>query len=335
MRFVALALVLLGGLVSAGAQTGARHLQFDDGPAHNKSQVPGLLWQAIHSAHHAHYSGEKTVQFLHNGKSFSHEELVYRDGVKTRIEFPAGSHFAGQVIVEDANGRKHYFPDRNEVVVLPPRREESLDRLLRLVDRAKQGKVGLAVASGQRIAGLLTSQVVVSDESGNVTQRIYIEPKSGVVLKRELFEAGGSRWGAFEYSQVDLNPPPFDPSLFQFERRGVRTVTPKDLLRKLVVGKEFVGVSLPPSSGYLLEESRLDKIDGTPVLIESYVKKGETKEGSKLSVFEISGTVEPSQFARFSRNDFHAASIQKDGKTYVVVGSLGLDSLNQLAQSLN
>jgi len=325
MRFVALTVATLCAVGTVWAQP----------VISNSGDVPGLLYRAIHSAKRAHYSGRKTVEFIHNGKAISHDEIVYRDGLKTRIEFPQGSKFSGQIIVEDEKGRKHYFPDRNEVLVLPPRREESLDRLIRLVKRAQDKKVGLSSSQGQRVAGLLTNQIVVTDGAGNITQRIYIEPKSGIVLKRELFEAGGSRWGSFEFSQIDLDPPPFDGSLFQFERRGVHVVTPRDELKKLVAGKEFSPVWLPPSTGFLLEESHLDKIESTPALIESYVKKGDYQGTAKISVFELVGAVDPEQFRKFNRDEYHAASVQKEGKTFVVVGSLDEDSLKQLLQNLN
>jgi hypothetical protein len=179
----ALVSVLIAGclIALASAQVGTKAMRLQERPGFT-GDVPWLLHRAIHSAKNAHYTGRRTIEFVHQGKSLHHDEIVFRDGDRTRVEFPEGSKFVGQIIVEDTGGRKHYFPDRNEVLVLPPRREESFDRLLRLVMRAKGKKVGLTVAAGDTVAGFQTRQVVVSDESGNVTQRIFIEPKSGVVL---------------------------------------------------------------------------------------------------------------------------------------------------------
>jgi hypothetical protein len=292
--------------------------------------VPPVLKNAIANGSRARYSGRRTVEFWRAPKDLKHEEIVTRDGDRTRVEFPAGSRFAGRIYVENGHERREYHPESNEVWILPARHEESENRLARLASRGVGRKVVFSIAAASRVAGYPTDQVVVSDPHGNVIQRLYIEPNSGVLLKREVFDAGGARIGMFEFSEINLDPPPFDPSLFRFDRKNVRIVTPIDRLRDLSASEHFLAVALARSSGYRLDEVRTAKIRGEQVLVESY-----SSHQGKLSLFELRSDVDTDRLREFARGDeLHGYAWKSGAFTFVLVGNLDPGSLARLSQSV-
>ncbi len=317
--------LLLGAAPPASAQWRERHRNPE---FLNSPQVPEVLRTAITAGARARYTGRRTVQFWRDMKNPRHDEIVIRDGQKTRIEFPEGSKFQGQIIVEDAVERRHYFPERNEVMISPPRHEESEQRLFRLAQRGSRGNVVLSTAPGERVAGYSTEQVLVADRQGNVLQRLYIEPRTGVLLKRDVFDPGGARIGSFEFTQIELDPPAIDPSVFRFERKGVRVVTPYDELRKIAGKNRFLPFSLPTSTGYRLDEVRMAHPHGEDVLVQVYVSRH-----GKLSLFELRSQVSPERLREFARDELHASSWQANGFTFVLVGSLDQTQLDRLAQA--
>ena len=87
--------------------------------------LPEALKLAIRKSDSLKFVGTRTVEFRRRGDTVRITEYVTRDGQRIRLEFPEGSDFAGQVIVENASERKHYLPATNEIRILPPRKDES------------------------------------------------------------------------------------------------------------------------------------------------------------------------------------------------------------------
>jgi len=233
-----------------------------------------------------------------------------RDGERTRIEFPSGSAYDGQVIVEDAAERRHYLPDQNTIRVLPARRDEGLAKLRTLM---RDG--GVTAQPGERIAGYPTVEVTGKDTVGNVVQRFAIEPESGMVLRYQLYDATGTELGGFAYSKVDLSPGAFAPTLFQIERRGAKLITPYDQLRILAKRAGYPPVSLPPSSGYRLDTVRIVKLEDGRVLAQNYVGPG-----GRLSLYELQAAVSPARLRRQGGRVLNTLSWTANGTTFVLVG---------------
>ena len=284
--------------------------------------------RAITAGKHARFVGQRVVQFWRTDKARKHEEIVTRDGDFTRVEFPEGSKNAGQVIVENREERRHYFPARNELLIQPPRHEESLMRLVRMAKRGAKGKLQFTSGPGSRIAGYATEQLTIADAEGNVTQQLSIEPKSGVVLRREVFDPGGAKIGYFEFTKIDLNPPPLDPSLFRFERKGVKIVTPLDRLKDVAAHGGFQPVTLPPATGYKLDEVRIAHIEGQDVLVQTF-----WSHHGKVSLFQLKSTVNPVRLQKSAGEDLHTVSRTTNGVSVVLMGSASQDELNRLAQA--
>ena len=128
--------------------------------------------------------------------------------------------------------------------------EEPLMRLGEMVrgGRGAQIKEG----SGGAVAGQQTTLLTFSDPGGNTLGKLWLDPETAMVLKRELFDVSGRLVGSMEFTRVDLNPK-FDESDFKITRRGARIVTLDEMLRRQA---NVVGVRplrLAEGSGFVLE----------------------------------------------------------------------------------
>ncbi len=294
-------------------------------PVRAAATMPPVLQRALQAADGLRFTGRRTVTVLKDGQPNRHDEIVMRDGPQIRIEFPNDGAYAGQVIVENETERRHFNPATNQVRVLLPRRDEGLQRLRGL---ARSGRV--TVAPGERIAGYATTELLVRDKAGNPLQRLAIEPDSGMVLRRVVYDATGVQVGGFAYSRVDLNPGAFDPALFHIERKGVQTTTPWDTLRRLAKKGGYAAVGLPEVTGFRLDSARLARSADTPALQQIYVGPG----GARLSLFQLRGSIDPDSLRRVGAKRLHTLSWTDGGLTYVLLGPQDDATLARLKGSI-
>ncbi|CAN5415228.1 hypothetical protein BH11ARM1_BH11ARM1_04470 [soil metagenome] len=289
-----------------------------------QENTPWVLRKAIDVASKLRYVGSRTVEFRKDGKTERYTELVTKDGDNLRIEFPSGSKYAGQIIVEGKDERRHFFPDKNEIHILPPRREEAMSRLARMVKRP--GRFVLSSADGEVVAGNPTTQVVVSDQKGNVMQRLFIS-RSGLLLKREMFDPVGTPVGGFEFTSVDTSPKIY-PGLFRLERKGAKVVRPTDMLRSAAQEGGFVFAMLKPSTGYNLMFSRASKADGNDLLMQFYAQ-----DGQRLSLFQVKSEVSSEQLSEFA-HDLQVYSFKSRGNTFILMGTQDVADLKKLSRAM-
>lgn len=270
--------------------------------------MPSVLQRALRASNALRFTGRRTVTVLKEGRPDTHEEIVVRDGPQIRVEFPRDGAYSGQVIVENGTERRHFNPATNEVRILPARHDEGLQRL-----RAIARTGGISVAPGERVAGYATTEVLVRDAAGNPLQRLSIEPESGMVLRRIVYDATGLQVGGFVYTRVDLAPGNLDPALFRIERKGVQTTTPWDALRRLARKNGYAAVGLPESTGFRLDAVHMARPAGTPALHQVYVGPG----GARLSLIQLRGPVEVGELRKKRLN---ALSWTDGGLTFVLLG---------------
>jgi outer membrane lipoprotein-sorting protein len=263
--------------------------------------------------------------FRRGPETDEYRETIFRDGDRLRIEFEPGSKFAGQIIVEDARERRHFYPDRNEIRVSGPRREESLQRLMNWVKRDR--KFTFAQGPGGTVAGLATTLISIRDPRGNVMQKLYIEPRRAVVLKRELFDPVGSKIGTFEFENISFRPR-LTADLFEINRRGARVIMPMDDVRRLVREKGFAFRVLPASTGFRLEGAWTFDVESKPVLVQMY-RAGE----DRVSLHQTLGDVDPERLRKFAKGRDQTIFTWRDaGRSYVLVGEQSEDALRQLSR---
>jgi hypothetical protein len=292
----------------------------------DRADVPAVLRRAFASGKRARYIGVRVVRFRRGPETTQHTEYVTRDGTNLRIEFPRESPLAGQVIVETKRERRHYFPDRNEIQVLPPRREEAFERLARLV-KSSRDRLRFALGNDGVVAGKSTEQVVVSDPAGNVLQRLFIEPNTGLVLKRELFDPVGTPVGGFEFTEIDLRPR-IDPGVFRIVRRGARVLTPTQILEATAKREGFRPIVLPATNGVRLEWSGVREIEGDSVLIQAYADQ---QGQGRLTLFQLRRIVSAERLNALARGKVNFVFWRRDGRTFVLVGNRSVEELRRLA----
>jgi negative regulator of sigma E activity len=252
-------------------------------------------------------------------------EFVWQDGPRTRIEFPEASPYKGQIIVEDDHQRLHYYPDRNEIDVEPPRRM----RPPRMVPAGEQKpKFTHVITTGGLVAGKQTQLVTVADQSGNVMQRMWIEPHTGVMLKRVLLDRGGSQRGYFEFTKINFRPK-FSPGDFKIERKGATLITPVMQVQRLALQKGLSLIVLPPSSEYQLEGARAMDREGQDVLVQTYRGKS-----GRFQIFQVKGPINPERLRRFARGRLSTYSWMHGSESLALVGELPETRLRELARVL-
>lgn len=282
-------------------------------PIRAAAVLPPALRRALQASDTLRFSGRRTVTLMKDGQPNRHEEIVMRDGPQIRIEFPREGPYSGQVIVENGDDRRHYIPRTNEVRVEAAKREEGLQHLRQL---ARDGRV--TTEPGGRVAGYDTTTVVVRDAAGNPLQRLAIEPESGMVLTRQVYDATGVQVGGFEFTSVNLSPASFDSSLFRIERKGVQTTTFWDKLQTLATRNGYRAVGLPESTGFQLDGVNFNrKLIASGVLVQNYTGPG----GGRLSLFQLREAVDPTSLRnKGGRRLLHSLSWTDGGITFVLLG---------------
>ncbi len=292
------------------------------------SEFPALLKLSVNNANKQRYSGVRVVEYRQNGNSKRYEEWVSRSGRKSRVEFPSSSEFAGQVIVEDRGERRHYFPDKNEVHISPARREDALDRLAGMARRA--GKTKFTEQPGETIAGLKSILISLVDERGSIMQKMFIEPKTGIVLRRELFDRTGAPTGSFSFSKINLSPQ-FDDRIFILDPKGARTITPTDRIVEVARKDGYIAAALSGASGLKLDAVRTSTLSGEDVLMEIYAAG---RERITLFQFKHVVNVDSMKLKRTSSGEFGTHSWTYRGHTFVLVGGPNAGALSKIAESL-
>lgn len=326
-----LSIALLLSATVAGAQVRPRRL-LGGGPARKVQrnwvvppQVPPALKLALGVFDRIRYSGTRVIQVKSGTNRQEHTEYVVTNGPETRIEFPVESPLHGQVIVENASERRQYFPARNEIQVGPPQRDQAVQRLATMV--ARRG-VTVTEASGGAVAGMQTEVVSISDRKGNLLQKLWIEGKSGLILKRELYDKLGTLQASFEFTQANLNPI-IHPSDFKLERKGVKVITPDDVLTRIIRKERFQDVRLPAGTPYKLEGARVQKIVDQRVLVQQYAGNGH-----RVTLYQLNASVDPSRLGKLAPNGVQVYSWNSGGASFVLVGDLPETELKDLGHRL-
>ena len=287
-------------------------------------QLPPVLRQALRKVSNARYSGTRIVEVMEGANRERYTEYVLRDGTRSRTWFPSASPYAGQVIVESPKERRHYYPGRNEIYVGPPRREEALARLIGL---GRRTGIKFSVKDGGAIAGRPTLMVGIAEANGNPIQKLWIDRDQLVILKRELFDAVGTRVGAFEFSEIEYRPNVSNAD-FELERKGAKIVTPVDELMRLARAVKMTPVRIPDGEGYRLEWVRRLPGGRAPVIQQAYARDGVT-----LSLFQAGADITLPMMKRIPKG-VESFTWSQDGNTFAMIGNVSPDELRRLARLL-
>lgn len=330
---------LLGVFAVSTAQDGRRHdgergRGFSEGASQDLKDLdlPYLLKRAVEVGPRLRYAGTRVIEFKRGSQRNSHKEFVVKDGSKIRITFPSDSDFAGQVIIENGDAREHYFPSRNEIEVLASRREETLTRMVTLMSRGRKGgdKPKFDVGDSETVAGRRCTPVAICDPRGNALVRFWIDQRTAMVLKRELYDPAGGVVGSQEFQSIDYRPR-IRQDDFQLPMRisGATRLSQEMIARRLMKEKGMMEVFLPSDGDYKLEGSRAFGNSEKPTLMLFY--RG--PEGP-LTLHQVDGEVDESKLRRNVPDDLNVYTWKTRGRTFALIGKLGVDDLKRLAAKI-
>ncbi len=262
-KHIGVACALLGVVAISNSQT--------PGDRGNKPEsfknLPEALSRAMRMSLSLKYSGERRVELRLGAERIRNFETIWKDGSNRRIEYDDRSSFKGQIIVEKGKKRLQFFPDRNEIHVSGGSRDEALHRLMESVKMAVREKWIIAAHDSEVIAGIKTQKISMTKANGQVAQNLWIDPRSGLILKRELFDSAGTVQGFYEFTRVNLRPS-IRSQDFEIRVPGAKVLTPNDLAMKLMNQHGFTKLFLASGEGRELDSARV--ISDGKVLILHY-----------------------------------------------------------------
>lgn len=315
--------------VVAGIGLIAASLAFPQAPNRKiippKADLPPIITKALGSSR-LRFSGERTLQFAARALRRSHTEIVIHDGDRTRVEFPAGSPLAGQVIVEDGNQRQQYLPRGNEIEILPPRNDVTMLRLGNVFKHALNQGWTIGTGTGVLLAGVQTQEAFIKDPKGVTRQRLWIDPATGMILKRIVYTPGGDFQAGFEYTSIDYSTRLW-PGVFAINKPGARIITPDMRAKALAAKGGFTRVAPPAGSPFKLENSRMVNLPNQQALLEVY-----SGPSGRVSLFHLRSMIDPQKLQQFAQGRYHVYTWQRNGETLALVGDIDERRLEELAK---
>lgn len=254
------------------------------------------------------------------GRSFQIEEQYSQRGPWVRIDYPAGSPYAGQVVIDTPKERRHFMPSRGETWTSQPKFDLRLERVAHLY---RLGRLKLSTGEVQTVATLPTRLLLVQLPNGAVVQRAYVHEPSGLVLKREMIGPGGQAMGGYEFTQVKLKA---GLSRRDFQLPDAKVVTPDDRRRVLVAEHGFADrvVVIP---GYRLDSADVFDRDGTKTLVLSYAGLA-----GRVSLFQSRRPIDGRRLRRFSGPGSASHAWQEGSVHFVLLGDADESVLRKAAQ---
>ncbi len=288
--------------------------------------LPPVLAKAFRSAFKLTYSGEREVAFRRGHERVRHVEYILKQGPRIRITFPENSPMAGQIVVENGGERQHFMPATNEIFIGPAMHDDSFKKLMVFFRKEGDERPRVVTTPGEPVAGIRTTLVALQDPKGNVFQRLWIDDRSGMILKRELYDPVGGLVGSFEFTKVNFNPDVVAND-FRINRPNAVAVTARDAARRLMREAGMASAFLKEESGMRLIGSRLlRRVENARVLILTY----ETGR-APLSLVQVVGKFESDRLVRLTGRQYKSFSWQLAGRTFVLIGDMDVEALKRLA----
>lgn len=275
------------------------------------------------------YSGLRTVEIRERDGAKTFTQRVLRQGPRIRIEYPPDSPYAGHIIVEDGFRRLYYLPSSNEIRESPRREDEIFGGFVRDSMHRRDKQIRLEARPGGRIAGQETDLLeFVEGPDKRVMMRLWIDKRRGAILKREVFDPKGGRVGFFEFTRLRYDVP-IPPEAFVISRPGAVMVTPEVEFQRAFAGTGIKPARLAPQTGFRLVGVRKFEVEGSTAVIQFY-----SKDGRRLSLHQVTGTVDMEKLRRFGGDRVQVHSWKKGNVTLVLVGGMPLEDLKKIAESV-
>ncbi len=323
MKFVfsVFGLLTCGLLVAQGPGGGPRR----GGDFGKREELPQILKDAQEKSKKLRFSGTRVVTFYRAGKAETHEEYLTKDGAKMRIEFSKNSPFAGQVIIETPDLRRHFFPDRNELKESPAAGRKQFESYR--FGGMRGGKP--VITDGGSMLGMKVTKVQYLDPMKNPAFEVFIDLKSGLALKRVIYGPGGNVAGSFEFKQLNFNPT-IARDAFSFNRKGVKIIRPIDDFFAKAKELGVTPYGFGNKDGYKLDAVSLREMRGKKVLILNYAMNE-----SRLTMFLLKPDADLAEIQKSSRRQQGFYAWKEAGASIILIGDASQDELQNLAKRVS
>lgn len=272
------------------------------------------------------FSGER-ITVIRVGPTETRDiERIWQDSPRQRVEVMPGSTNAGQIIVTSGPRRRHYFPSRNEIVEKPSRLDNPLQRIMFLMQDGRR-KVRVQPDGTREVAGIDASGLAVFDGKAPIA-RFWFDPKSLLVLRREMYDPGGRLIASMEYTRVNFTPR-FDESDFVLNRPGATVIKIEDVLR---AKSREAGVDLhmiQPNGAFRLDSVELIDAAGLKAVKQSY-----TSEIGRVTLFVMRERISPERVQRFANGLVASQVIRRGDDWLLLVGDIPPEQMDRLANTV-
>jgi outer membrane lipoprotein-sorting protein len=310
MRFLPVAIAILGLAAVAPAQ----------GKPPIRQELPEIMRFMIRSIPTWKFSGTRVVEVRNGSARTQDREHVLRDGAKSRTFFPRDSARFGEVIVETPKERRAFDPKKNTILITRGM-GAGTDRLSLLTRRG--GK--FTDEKADKVADRDTRVVSVSDERGRVQQRIWIDTKTGVILKRELYDMVGARESFFEFKTIDFSPT-LAPGDFTLNVPGAKLLTTYDVAKEHGVSIGITPVFLPKDK-FPLDTARIVRSPAGPFLHMTFAS-----EEGMVSLFQAKGKLPTDRMSNGKGNRFTVVAWVSNNNSFALIGRGSAEKLERIAR---
>jgi hypothetical protein len=299
-------------------------------PEPHGQEPPEILRRVRAAEERVRFSGVRRTEVLEEDGTRVVVELVVREGRRMRIVFPEAPDMRGQVIVESPRDRLHYNPATNEIRVLPPREMALFGMPERPMAEGgpRPPKLRFRARDGGEVAGVPTRLVEVIGPDDRPVRRLWIDPKTLVVLKAEAFGRRGEKLAGFEYRRINFQPTIPEGS-FELNIPGARLVTPEDDLERVCRRLGLPMFRLPRASGFRLVSVRPLARGGVTAVMQSYGGPNQ-----RVSLFVVKGDVDPRRLQQTGGQWANSHTWTARGVRLVLIGDMPVEELRRLAQQV-
>lgn len=319
MRLLATSVSILALAALAAPQGGSSK---PNGPKPIRKDVPEIVRFMMKSLPTWKFSGTRVVEVRNGASRTQDREHILRDGAKSRTFFPRDSSRFGEIIVETSTERKVFDLKKNTIFITRGQ-GVGVDRLNMLMRRG--GK--FTDEKAERIAERDTRIVAVGDDRGRVQQRIWIDTKTGVILKRELYDMAGARESFYEYKSIDFSPS-FAPGDFTLNVPGAKIMTAYDVAKEHGTTLGFTPAFLPKDK-YPLDTARIVRSPAGTFLHLTFA----TEDGV-VSLFQAKGKLPIDRIPSGKGNRFSVVAWVANNSSYALIGRGNQEKLERLARLL-
>jgi len=269
-------------------------------------------------------AGIRNVTLMVDGQMRTFRERVLKQGLNMRIEYADGPN-AGSYTVESGGRRFLVNPARREARTMAPMGASFAPASLMSRIQSREGR--WQQSQGGDIAGLKTVRWDVVDGRNRVMQRFWVDPNSGLILKRQIFDDNGRVAGGFEFEAVRFD---VDVPSNQFAvPSDYRVIRPLDELKAACQRVALTPVILDPSLGYNLDAIRvLSAARGAGIVMSVYAD-----ETTQLSLYIMKQPLNADRLRRLTGQRLKFYSWQQGGQYLTLIGALPEEELARLARS--